>query len=262
MSIPDPFFNSLIGAFYMLYVGAVAGVILWWLNGVLRAHLGKAVDRALISFVFWVIAAAIVFYAVRLTFSLAGFEYGAVLVLLLTVITIAFTFGSEGVAVNLLSGAQVVGLRILRAGDRVTVASVKGHVEEINPLNLVLSTNDYEKVVIPNALAFDEPIYIHTGFEKHRLAVEYPLEGSHDRHQVVAILADVARSYLMERNWLALGPIRVFHHYDGGTQLYTVVVIIPDLSSEDEITQVQTDLSILGSDALEAQDITIGGTDD
>lgn len=150
-------------------------------------------QRHLVPFVAKLIArlAALVVFVVGFFYAMQ--QVGVSLAPFLGVVGLlglALALSFQDVLENFIAGVFLSARRPFSQGDEVTSGGHTGRVEEINLRELTLTTFDGERVIIPNATVWQNPIVNHTANPSRRTTLEVGVAYKSDLEAVRTLLMD------------------------------------------------------------------------
>ena len=78
--------------------------------------------------------------------------------------SVAIGFAFQNILQNFLAGILLLLQEPFRIGDWITVTGFEGNVEDIQTRATIIATNDGQRIVIPNAVLFTNPVVVgHAG---------------------------------------------------------------------------------------------------
>lgn len=98
-------------------------------------------------------------YTVALTILLAlwGMTWGN-LITALSISTVAVAFGFQDFLRSIVGGVLVVVEKPFAPGDRIRVRDIEGRVEQVQLRTTTITTDDGDRVYLPNAIVFSDPL--------------------------------------------------------------------------------------------------------
>jgi small-conductance mechanosensitive channel len=153
----DQLTNLGIGILQLVIVFLLAMLVAHWLRGRLRRRLKSAPSPVLA--VMAENAAVVGVYVVAITIVLAfwGMTWTGLLTAL-SIGTVAAAFGFQDLLRSLVGGTLILFERPFAPGDRIKIREVEGRVEQIDLRTTVIRADNGDRVVVPNALIFSDPV--------------------------------------------------------------------------------------------------------
>jgi small conductance mechanosensitive channel len=102
----------------------------------------------------------------------------------------ALAISLQGFMGNFASGLVLLSERMMRLGDTIEVADVRGQVVEMQTLHVVIETADRVRITIPNATILNNPFRNHSALPTRRVQWLLPLPAGVDLAPVKAALTD------------------------------------------------------------------------
>jgi small conductance mechanosensitive channel len=179
--------NSMIAQVPLILLGTVVfvlGLLLVGLahRGVVRATTARRADPAVARLIQVMTRIALVLLVSLLALSVAGVDVGSALAAL-GLAGLAIAFAIQSILENFIAGILILIRRPFRPGDQVRLGDYEGTVSDVNMRVTTLLQFDGEKVLLPNALVFNEPITNTTERGRRRsvavVGVDY--RNDHDR---------------------------------------------------------------------------------
>ena len=92
-------------------------------------------------------------------------------VTLIGAVTVALSFALQDMLKNLVSGVYLLLERPFVIGDRITIASYSGIVENISIRVTALRTSDGERVLVPNGMLFSSAVVNNSFYQRRRIGL-------------------------------------------------------------------------------------------
>jgi small conductance mechanosensitive channel len=105
-----------------------------------------------------------------------SFTFGN-LITTLGISTVAIGFAFQNILQNFLAGILLLLHEPFQVGDHISVTGFEGIVKEIQGRATIIRTNDSQRVVVPNATLFMNPVVVH----EDKPAAEAAPQADHDR---------------------------------------------------------------------------------
>jgi small-conductance mechanosensitive channel len=226
--------TALTGMFFSAII-AIAMAIAGYFASILAVRIVRPIaerflEPGLSSFVISLARASVLLLTLKLIIDQTG--AAGVLVIIVTAITGAFALGSERIASDVVAGINLFMLRYYRVGDLVTIGKHHGRIVYISLTHTSLSNRDRDKIIIPNSEVLNQVIVNHTGIPGARLKADIPIEGDHDRDEVMGFLYESARSYEPQLRGSGDEPSivlkDVISNQGNRTSIYQIYVIVPE----------------------------------
>jgi small-conductance mechanosensitive channel len=139
-------------------------------------------------------SAAVGVYVVALTVVLAlwGLTWSG-LVTALSISTVAVAFGFQDLLRSVVGGVLVIFERPFAIGDRIKIREIEGRVEQIDLRTTVVRADSGDRITIPNALIFSDPVINRSPTRVRRVLVVSGIEGTPAgvRQRALQALADL-----------------------------------------------------------------------
>lgn len=167
--------DTLIQRSPFIVVGFVVILLFWLLGKAARFIIGQIGDRTkldtVLLHVLGSVTAGILFLLgvlIAAVIVFPSFKPGD-LVAGLGITTVAIGFAFKDMLQNTLAGLLILWRKPFRIGDQINTKNYEGTVEEINIRSTFIKTYDGERVVIPNADIYTNPVMVRTAFDKRRV---------------------------------------------------------------------------------------------
>ncbi len=219
----------------------------------IRSLLSRIIESTWTDFLAGIVRLGLFLLTGKIIIDLTG-TAGA-LVVIVTAVTGAFAIGSERMASDVVSGVKLMFLRYYKIGEYVTLGEYFGKVIEINMNYTSLLTIDKEKIIIPNAEAIEETLINHSRVPGYRVKVRIPVQGEHDRQQVMNVLSDTAAGFDGRIIEDGFDPIILFSGIGAQTNFYEVWIYV---SEWPDTVYKSSELRLQLVEALKAQNISVG----
>ncbi|MBC8507330.1 MAG: mechanosensitive ion channel [Anaerolineales bacterium] len=219
----------------------------------IKVLLSRFIESTWIDFLTGIVRLGLFLLTGKIIIDLTG-TAGA-LVVIVTAVTGAFAIGSERLASDVVSGVKLMFLRYYRIGEYVTLGEYFGKVTEINMNSTSLVTIDKEKIIIPNAEAIETTLINHSRIPGYRVKVRIPIQGEHDRGQVIGILEETAANFDARLTDEGFDPIILYSGIGAGTDYYEVWIYV---ERWPDTVYKSSDLRLQLVEALSAKGISVG----
>lgn len=159
-------------------------------RGVVRATDNSKLDPAVARLIQTLARVAIIALVLLFALSVAGFNIGSVLAAL-GIAGIALALAMQSILENFIAGILILARRPFRPGDQVRLGEFEGTVVDVNMRATTVTQFDGEKVLLPNAQVFNEPITNTTerGRRRTEVMVGVDYRNDHDRAREVLFQA-------------------------------------------------------------------------
>jgi small conductance mechanosensitive channel len=224
--LTDIFINGIIA----IGMGIAGYVVSMVVVQIVRPIARRFLEPGLANFVVSLARVAVLLLTLKLIVDQTG--AAGVLVILATALTGAFALGSERIASDIVAGVNLLMLRYYRVGDRVTIGDQHGDITNISLTHTSLSNQNRDQIIIPNSEVLGQVIVNHTGVPGARLQADIPIEGAHDRDELVGMLLESANSFEPQLRGPNDAPsviLKEISWEDGSSvSTYSVLVIVPE----------------------------------
>lgn len=180
-----------------ILTGCIVIFCFWLLGKAARFVIGQIGDRtrldavllhvlgSIASFVFTLlgilVAAVIIFPTFKPGDLLAG----------LGITTVAIGFAFKDMLQNTFAGLLILWRKPFRIGDEINTKGYEGTVEEINIRSTFINTYDGERVVVPNADIYTNPVLVRTAYEKRRVHLTVGIGYQDSLDQAITVINEV-----------------------------------------------------------------------
>lgn len=138
----------------------------------------------------------------------------------LGVVGLALAFAFQDILENFIAGILMVLRRPFTVGDQITTNDYSGTVEDVTLRSMALRTYAGERVHVPNAMIWKNPIVNHTELGDRRTTLEVGVAYDTDLDHAATVMADAVAGV----EGLAVDrPIEVFVHEFGESSIDYVV---------------------------------------
>lgn len=141
----------------LLFVLALAVVISRWLRRRLRRRLSSAPSPVMAVVIENSAAIGVYVVAITIVLGLWGLTWSGLLTAL-SIGTVAAAFGFQDFLRSLVGGILVLIERPFAPGDRIKIRDVEGRVEQIDLRTTVIRADNGDRIAVPNALMFSDPV--------------------------------------------------------------------------------------------------------
>ncbi|MFP4596976.1 MAG: mechanosensitive ion channel family protein [Persicimonas sp.] len=111
------------------------------------------------------------------------------LVSVLGLSSVAIGFAFKDIFQNFLAGILILSQRPFKIGDQIETSSLEGTVEHISIRNTLIKTYDGQRLIVPNAQIFTNPITVRTAFDKRRTTFSTGIGYGDDIEQAREVIA-------------------------------------------------------------------------
>lgn len=162
-------------------------------RGVVRATTARRADPAVARLIQVMTRILLVLLVALLALSVAGVDVGSALAAL-GLAGLAIAFAVQSILENFIAGILILIRRPFRPGDQVRLGDYEGTVSDVNMRVTTLLQFDGEKVLLPNALVFNEPITNTTERGRRRTDVVVGVDYRNDHDRARELLFETLRS--------------------------------------------------------------------
>ena len=184
------FSNNLLNGLFIAIVGTLAAFIA---GEIVIRLLQKLMGRAFARFVANLLRLGIIVWTLKIILDISG-AAGLALVLV-TVLTGAFTLGSERFASDIVSGVKLFTTRPYVVGDHVSIAGHEGKVTEINLSTTFLESVHGDRVILRNADVMDNTIINQTDVGGQMITVLVPIPTGEDLEIAANAILDALKNH-------------------------------------------------------------------
>lgn len=146
-----------IGLLQLVVALAIASIALRYVRRSLRSRLRDSPSPRALVLAENGATAGIYLVALTIVLALWGLTWTA-LVTALSISTVAVAFGFQDLLRSLVGGVLVIFERPFAIGDRIKIRDAEGKVERIDLRTTVIRTDAGDRIVVPNALVFSDPV--------------------------------------------------------------------------------------------------------
>lgn len=130
------------------------------------------------------------------SFSLLGFDILTILGAA-SIIGVAVGFASQTSLSNIISGLFLVGERQINLGDTIEIQGIRGQVDSINLMSVLLRLPNNTLVRVPNEMIIKNPVSNITRFSTRRYDLDVGVDYNADMDHVEATIRDVLQEHPM-----------------------------------------------------------------
>lgn len=208
LEIIQSYTNAVLRKVPDLLLALVIVILFYVLSKLIQRLAGKLIDRAthdlslqslfrtLIQ-VFVMVAGILIAAAVVFPGLKAGDLVG---VLGLSSVAIGFAF--KDIFQNFLSGILILTQRPFTLGDQIARGDIEGTVEQINIRSTLIKTYDGQRIVVPNADLFTNPVTVRTAYEKRRTTFKTGIA----YHEDINTAREVIRAAVLASDYVEQEP--------------------------------------------------------
>ena len=177
---------SVIGAVIILIAGFwVAGRAKRALEGWVRRFRG--IDETLVRFLGGMVRYTIIIVTLLAVLSQFGIQTASLLAVL-GAAGLAIGLALQGTLANVAAGVMILFLRPFRIGDYIESGSIAGTVTDMSLFNVMLSTPDNVKIVVPNSDLWTSPIRNYSANPTRRVEIACGISYGDDIGKALGIL--------------------------------------------------------------------------
>ncbi len=156
---------------------------------VVRTTDGSRFDVAVVKLIQTATRVGMVVVVLLVALSVAGVNVGSALAAL-GIAGLALAFAMQSILENFIAGILILARRPFRPGDQVRLGDFEGTVIDVNMRVTALVQYDGEKVLLPNATVFNEPITNTTERGRRRTDVTVGVDYRDDHDRARQVLFD------------------------------------------------------------------------
>lgn len=237
-------------AIVVLAVGLLAVGVVHRL--VVRATSSRRLDVAVVKLIQTGTRLALVLIVLLVSLSVAGVNVGSALAAL-GIAGLAIAFAMQSILENFIAGILILARRPFRPGDQVRLGEFEGTVMDVNMRVTTVNQYDGEKVLLPNAMVFNEPITNTTEQGRRRTEVIVGVDYRNDHDRAREVLFAAVKSV---EGVLAAPPPRVLltELGDSGVDFLLQFWTLPE---QAEVNGVRDRVLGAAKSAIEAEGMTI-----
>ncbi len=215
-----------------------------------RAQRRTRADKTLFSFTASIVSYAVFIIAGVLALDRLGFDT-TTLVALVGAAGLAIGLALQDTLKAVASGLMLALFRPYRIGDWVEIAGKDGEVVSITPFQTSLKTVDNKIEVLPNTVAWSDPITNYSKQPRRRLDLYFDVSYEDDIDTVLKLLIDTANGHrrvlARDETWAGV------HSFASSSVVYRLRAWVPG----SEFIQVRADMYRLVKYAFDKAGITI-----
>ena len=181
---------QIVGAFIILGLGIyIAG---WLSKLVVRLCEKKKMDVTLTIFVARIVKLVILTFVIIMALGKFGISV-APLIAALGAMAFGVSFALQGPLSNYGAGLVIIMTRPFVVGDTISIEGVSGVVEEVTLATTILSTEDGEKITIPNKQIVGEVLT--NSFENKVVEASIGISYDDDPEKAIAVIREILASF-------------------------------------------------------------------
>jgi small-conductance mechanosensitive channel len=146
-----------LGFLQLLVVVGLAVIIARWLRRRLRRRFSTSASPALAVVVENSAAVGVYVIAITVVLAMWGLTWNS-LITALSIGTVAVAFGFQDFLRSVVGGILILTEQPFLTGDRIKIRDVEGDVERIDLRTTVIRSTNGDRIAVPNALMFSDPI--------------------------------------------------------------------------------------------------------
>jgi small conductance mechanosensitive channel len=189
--------NTYLARIPYVFTGCAVIILFWLLGKIARFIIDQIGDRTRLDAVLLHVLGSIASFVI----ILLGFLVAAViifpsfrpgeLVAGLGITTVAIGFAFKDMLQNTFAGLLILWRKPFRLGDEINTKGYEGTVEEINIRSTFIKTYDGERVVVPNADIYTNPVLVRTAFDKRRVHLMVSIGYEDSIAQAITVINEV-----------------------------------------------------------------------
>lgn len=153
--------NIVLGIIVFILFLLIASFIKWLIRRAAMKRNGTRPSLALLLGRLSQLVTIIIGILVAFSIAAPSFRAGDI-IKMLGIGTVAIGFAFQNILQNFLAGILLLVHQPFQIGDMISVSGMEGKVEDIEARATVITTKDGNKVVIPNATVFTNPVTVET----------------------------------------------------------------------------------------------------
>ena len=169
-----------------------------------------------------------------------------ILLAMLAILTAGVALSIDSSIKDVLAGCKIILFGYFKVGDYVSFDDIKGLVLDINLFSTSLNVQPKGLVVVSNSKIVDGVVTNHSKLTSVRYYITIPVYGHHDRITIRNSILTIVNKHRDTLN----GASRVFHRWDGETELYHIQIEVKEYEKREEVT---SDVSIVVTEFLEGK---------
>lgn len=135
----------------------IAMLVVRWMRRRVRPRFSAAPSPRLTVVAENGVAAAVYVVALTIVLALWGLTWSGI-VTALSISTVAVLFGFQDLLRSVVGGMLVMFERPFALGDRIKIRDIEGRVERIDLRTTVIRADNGDRIAVPNALVFSDPV--------------------------------------------------------------------------------------------------------
>lgn len=176
-AVGDQLWDLGIAFLQLIFVVAAAVLIARWVRRRLRRRAAASPSPALSVVVENSAAVGVYIVAFTVVLALWGLTWTG-LVTALSISTVAVAFGFQDLLRSVVGGVLVMFERPFALGDRIKIREIEGKVERIDLRTTIVRADSGDRISIPNALMFSDPVTNRSPNRVSRVLIVTGIEGS------------------------------------------------------------------------------------
>lgn len=160
---------------------------------VVRATATERLDVAVVKLIQTGTRFAMVVFVLLVALSVAGVNVSSALAAL-GIAGLAIALAMQSILENFIAGILILARRPFRPGDQVQLGDFEGTVTDVNMRATTVIQYDGEKVLLPNAMVFNEPITNTTEQGRRRTVATIAIDYRDDHDRAREVLFDAVRA--------------------------------------------------------------------
>lgn len=165
------------GVAQLVLVAVVAALIARWLRKRVRRRVMGTESPVLAVLVENTSVVGVYVVAITVVLALWGMTWSS-LVTALSIGTVAAAFGFQDLLRSLVGGVLVLIEQPFALGDRVKIRDIEGRVEQIELRTTVIRADSGDRIAVPNALVFSDPVINRSPNRVSRVLTVSGIEGN------------------------------------------------------------------------------------
>jgi len=146
-----------IGFLQLLVIVSLAAIIARWLRKRLRRRFSTSASPAIAVVAENSAAVGVYIIAITVVLAMWGLTWNSLLTAL-SIGTVAVAFGFQDFLRSVVGGVLILIEQPFLTGDRIKIRDVEGDVERIDLRTTVIRSSNGDRIAVPNALMFSDPI--------------------------------------------------------------------------------------------------------
>ncbi len=154
-----------------------------------RSKLDRTIEHFLQSLIIW----SLWIVLMLILLSNIGIDIGPILASL-SIVGFVTGFALKDVMANLAAGLFILGAKPFKIGDYIVAGSISGTVYKIGIASCVIKTPQNQKITVPNAKIWGEPITNYSAYDTRRMDITLGISYDAKIDKAVKTLNSIARS--------------------------------------------------------------------